>query len=100
MNLTTADIPSSNVTVQVALPATLLAENGISHQEASAELLRAYVLSLYRRDRISTGKAARLLDVDRLTFICILAEERIPYLDYTVDELDAELMVASQWPQA
>ena len=79
---------SSDVTVQVTLPRSLLYESGLSQQEASDALLRAFVLSLYRRDRISSGKAARLLGVHRLEFIRLLAEESIPYLDYTLDELE------------
>ena len=88
----------STVTIQVTLPSALLAENGLSQQDASAELLRAYVLFLYRHDRLSTGKAAKLLGIPRFAFIRMLAEEGIPYLDYTSDELDAEMAVAKQWP--
>ncbi|MCX6047293.1 MAG: UPF0175 family protein [Chloroflexi bacterium] len=100
MPLTTSDLSTHNVIVQVSLPSELLAESGVSRQEASVELLRAYILSLYRRDRLSSGKAASLLNVSRLTFLRLLGEEGIPYLDYTTDELDAEMAVASQWPQA
>lgn len=90
---------ASNVTVQVTLPQGLLLDSGVAPKEAGSALLRAFVLSLYRRDRISSGKAARFLGVNRLTFIRMLAEEDIPFLDYTVDELDAELAVLSQWRQ-
>ena len=88
---------TADVTVQVTLPHSLLLDSGVEPQEASAALLRAFVLSLYRRDRISSGKAARLLGVHRLTFIHMLAEEGIPYLNYTSDELDAELAAVGQW---
>ena len=98
MNPTKLDVPTPTVTVQVTLSSALLLESGISRQEASVELLRAYVLFLYRHERISTGKAAKLLGVPRLTFIRMLAEEDIPYLDYTADELNNEMAVASQWP--
>ncbi len=92
-----ADLASTNVAVQVYLPRTLLVESGLSQHEAGAALLRAFVLSLYRRDRISSGKAARLLGVHRLTFIRMLAEEGIPYLDYTTDELEDEITAMRQW---
>jgi len=70
---------------------------GLSRPEASDALFRAFVLSLYRRDRISAGKAARLLGIHRLTFIRMLAEEGIPYLDYTPDQLEAEIMAVERW---
>lgn len=85
------------LTVQVTLPRTLLADIGISQQDASWELLRSFVISLYRRDYLSTGKAAQLLGISRLTFLRMLAEEKIPYLDFTDEELEYELGVASQW---
>lgn len=88
-----------DVTVQVTLPQALLLDSGVAPKDAGAALLRAFVLSLYRQDRISSGKAARLLGVDRLTFIRMLGEENIPFLDYTPDELDAELAAMSQWRQ-
>jgi predicted HTH domain antitoxin len=87
----------SDVTVQVTLPRSLLYESGLSQQEAGDALLRAFVLSLHRRDRISSGKAAHLLGVHRLEFIRLLAEEGIPYLDYTPDELEAEVTAVRQW---
>lgn len=85
------------LTVQVTLPRTLLADIGISHKDASGELLRSFVISLYRRDYLSTGKAAQLLGISRLAFLRMLAEEKIPYLEFTDEELEYELGVASQW---
>jgi predicted HTH domain antitoxin len=89
--------PPGDLTVQVKLPRALLADIGVSQQNASWELLRSFVISLYRRDYLSTGKAARLLGISRLAFLRILAEEKIPYLDYTDEEFALELEVASQW---
>ncbi|WP_165360886.1 UPF0175 family protein [Candidatus Chloroploca sp. Khr17] len=52
----------------------------------------------YRRDRISSGKAAELLGIERLDFIRLLAEEKTPYLDYSIPELEAEIETLAQWP--
>jgi predicted HTH domain antitoxin len=86
------------VPVTVNIPRALLAECGLSVQAASVNVLRAFVLSLYRRDNISSGKAARLLGMHRLAFIRLLAEENIPYLDYTPEELEAEFAAVREWP--
>ena len=88
----------TTITVSVRIPQALLFEAGLSTKAAGEALLRAFVLSLYRQDRISSGKAARLLDVHRLEFIRLLAEEKIPYLDYTPEELEAEQDTLEQWP--
>ncbi|HRV93928.1 MAG TPA: UPF0175 family protein [Anaerolineae bacterium] len=87
----------TTVTVSVRVPQALLFETGLSQEAASEVLLRAFVFSLYRQDRISAGKAARLLGVHRMEFIRLLAEEQIPYLDYTKEELEAELDALEQW---
>ena len=88
----------TTITVSVRMPQALLFEAGLSTEAASEALLRAFVLSLYRQDRISSGKAARLLGVHRLEFIRMLAEEKIPYLDYTPEELEVELKTLKRWP--
>lgn len=87
------------VTIPVNVPSTLLAEAGISQQDAAQALLRSFVLSLYRRERISSAKAAELLEMDRLDFLRLLAAENLPYFDYTTEELDQEFAVAELWPQ-
>ncbi len=86
-----------DVVVEVKVPKSLLTQAGLSQQEISDALLRAYILSLYQHDAISTGKAARLLDIHRLTFIRMLADEGIPYLDYSDEELESELEALRQW---
>jgi len=87
----------ATTTISVTLPRTLLTENGISLQAASNVLLQTFVLALYRRDRISTGKAAHLLGMSRLAFIGLLATEQIAYLDYTPEELLIEAQVLQPW---
>ncbi len=87
----------TTVTVSVTLPQALLIETGLSQEAAGEALLRAFVVSLYRQDRISAGKAARLLGLHRMEFIRLLAEEKIPYLDYTREELEAERVALDQW---
>lgn len=89
----------NTVPVMVNVPRELLAEVGLSAQAASTEILRAFILSLYRRDRISSGKAARLLGIHRLAYIRVLAEEKIPYLDYTPEELEAEITAVHEWAE-
>jgi predicted HTH domain antitoxin len=86
-----------DVIVEVKLPQSLLAGNGLTRKELSDALLRSYIMSLYRHDRISSGKAASLLGVHRLTFIRMLAEEGFPYLDYTSEELEREIEAVRRW---
>ncbi len=92
-------VHAPDVVVEVKLPQALLVGAGLTRQEASDALLRSYVISLYRRDKISSGKAAQLLGIHRLVFIRILAEEGIPYLDYTSAEFEREVEALQSWRQ-
>ena len=56
-------------------------------------------MSLYRHDRISSGKAARLLGMQRMAFVRMLAKDGRPYLDSTPEELTSDIAAISQWPQ-
>lgn len=90
-------VSTQDIVVEVKLPRSLFANSGMTRQEASDALLRSYVLTLYRHDKISSGKAAQLLGVHKMSFIRMLSEEGIPYLDFTKDELDQDVEALSQW---
>ena len=49
------------------------------------------VLEMYRRNLISSGKAAALLSVSRLEFIQHASELGIPYFRFSEDEWQAEV---------
>lgn len=59
-----------------------------SAEDAARELI---VLELYRRHRISGGKAAELLRMDRLDFIQRASDLGIPYLDMSAADWEQEV---------
>ena len=54
------------------------------------------VLELYRQGRISSGKAAELLGLERLEFIKYSSRLGIPFFDMTDDEWRAEAELAKK----
>jgi predicted HTH domain antitoxin len=66
----------------------LLAKLGQPVEQAAREMI---VLELYRREVISSGKAAALLGMARLDFIRRASELGIPYFRFTDDEWQAEV---------
>ena len=70
------------VTVDDELAAILQAENG-SLEAAAREAL---VVELFRRGRVSIGKAGELLNVSRETFAKRVADLGIPY--FLIDKAD------------
>jgi predicted HTH domain antitoxin len=61
--------------------------------DAARELM---VLELYRQGRISSGKAAELLNMQRLEFIQYSSRLGIPFLDMTDEEWRAEAELAKK----
>ena len=49
------------------------------------------MLSLFTEGRISSGKAARLLNIGRVEFLDVLRARGIAYVNFTPDELAEEL---------
>ena len=58
---------------------------------ATKEAKEALVLDLVRRGKISRSKAAELLKLNLWDLPSLLAQYRLPWFDYTEQELDADL---------
>ena len=74
----------------VELPGELLEILG-SEDEARRDAKIAVVLDLVRRGRISRAKAAELLDLALWELPALLSRYRIPWFDYTPDDLERDL---------
>lgn len=77
-------------TVEVRIPGELL-EFGFHPQEIQRQLIEWLVLSLFKDERISSGKAASLLGITRIEFLSLLRRRGIAYVDYSPDEMKEEL---------
>lgn len=63
------------------------------NQQSLEDTLTEYVvLELYRRNKVSSGKAAELLAMGREEFIHYASRLGIPYLDMSEQELQDELL--------
>ena len=56
------------------------------------------VFSLFKDERVSSGRAARLLGITRLEFLDLLRRRGIAYLDYSPDEIAEELEAVQRLP--
>ena len=82
------------VTLEITLPKEILSF-GMDKDDVSREISKWLVFSLFRDDRISSGKAASLLGMTRREFLELLHREGIAYLDYSEEEMQAESAAAS-----
>ena len=80
-------IPEATFEVRVPVPLVRL---GFDRNEIQHRLTEWLVLSLFTEVRISSGKAARLLNISRVEFLALLRARGIAYVNYTSDELSEE----------
>jgi len=81
----------------VSVPRELLTDSGFSEETAAMEMLKLFVINLYRHQQISGGKAAEILGIRKYDFIRILSEAGIAYFDYSMFELEEEFKSVEQW---
>ena len=58
------------------------------------------VMDLFRRGKISTGKACELLSVDRVVFARRAAELGIPYFQMTKEDWEDDKATIDAWPRS
>lgn len=78
---------------QITLDEKVSALLGDSSEQIERAALEMIVLELYRRHEVSAGRAAEILDLDKLSFIRWSGSLGIPYLDMTPEEWQQELRV-------
>jgi len=87
------------ITLEVPMPKEVFLTLGLSERKAIETMKRSFVIELYKMDRISSGKAAELLGMQKFDFIRLLAEEGIPYFDYTDEDLEEEFKAVREWKE-
>ncbi len=83
--------------LNVSLPLDVLLDSGLSKENAAMIMLRLFVMNLYKRQQISSGKGAEIFGIRKYDFIRMLADDGIDYFDYSTLELDQEFKTIDQW---
>ncbi len=81
--------------ITVQIPSDLL-QFGIDRQEIQRRVAEWLVLSLFAEGRISSGKAAKFLQLSRVDFFALLRKRGMAYINYDDDELSEEFDAAQQ----
>lgn len=77
--------------IEFSLPSDVVDMIATTYQDSSDAIKEAAVLELYREGKISSGKAAEILGMERFEFIRYVGMKGIPYIRMTPDELEDEL---------
>ena len=80
---------AKRVKFDLELPDEILTQ--LREEEIEAKVKEALVMELLREHRLSQGKAAELLDLDRHKLFDLMAKYRVPVIDLTSEELKSEL---------
>ena len=78
-----------NTTFEVQIPVTLLGL-GLDQNEIQRRITEWLVLALFTEGHVSSGKAARLLDISRIDFLALLRARGVAYVNYGPEELAEE----------
>jgi len=77
--------------VTIEIPPEFLKVLG-SEEEAKREAKVAMILDLVRRGKVSRAKAAELLQIPLWDLPALLAQYRIPWFDYSPEDLERDLV--------
>lgn len=81
---------------EISYPAGIPQILKLSDVEFARELRFLGAAKLYELGRLSSGKAARLADMNRLTFLQELARIGVPAVNLRDEELEAEIQAARE----
>ena len=79
---------------EVKIPKPLL-EFGIDQIQVQQQVVEWLVFSLFTQGRVSSGLAARLLNISRVDFLALLRQHGIAYIDYSDSELLEEFQAVA-----
>jgi predicted HTH domain antitoxin len=80
--------------VEIELPGDLLMALHIPESEIGRRAQEWVVLELFQEGEISSGKAAEILGLSKSSFLDLLNERHLPYLDSEPEELAREVAAA------
>ena len=74
-----------------------LAELVEQEQDLARATRETLVMDLFRRERISSGKAAQLLNMSRIDFLHRASDLEIPVISMTPEEWETEKAMMDAW---
>jgi predicted HTH domain antitoxin len=80
--------------VEIELPRKLLADLDIPESELARQAKEWVLLELFQEGRISSGKAAEILELSKGQFLNLLSQRNLPYLDADLKDLERQIAAA------
>ena len=83
--------PISVNTIIFDIPTDVLISSNLSGEQIAREMRETLAFKLFDEGRLSGGKAAKLADMTRVTFLLKAGQMGIDWLPYSKDDLRREL---------
>jgi len=80
--------------LEIELPRKLLADLDIPESEFARQAKEWVLLELFQEGRISSGRAAEILELSKGQFLDLLDQRNLPYLDASLKDLEREVAAA------
>ena len=79
-------------TINIQYPASLANSLRMSRDDFSVEIKTSALVKLYELGKISSGIAAKILEINRVDFLDLLAKYKVSIYDYSdIDSLQTEI---------
>ncbi len=86
----------NTLTVQMEFPKELIGVLDVPENQINNKLRELIVLELVRKNKISAGKGAEILNMGKFEFVGMLSQHDIPYFTDTPEELTQQVAVAEK----
>ncbi|MEA1945134.1 MAG: UPF0175 family protein [Euryarchaeota archaeon] len=83
------------VKTEIELPIDILYSQGVYKNRAEYFVKKNFLLELYREGKISLGRMAALLGMNRVEMLGVMKDSNIP-LNYDVSELEEDMETAKR----
>jgi predicted HTH domain antitoxin len=85
----------TELTVEINVPGAF-SQLGFDRTEIQRRVIEWLALSSFTEGRISSGKAAKLLNISRVEFLDLLRARGIAYVNYSAEELQDEFAAVDE----
>jgi len=80
----------NTIKIELDIPEALASYVDVKDPEYQRKVRELMLYELIKEDKISFGKAAEILEIDRLSLITNLGKMGIPYFDYDIEDVVAD----------
>ena len=95
MNTTAMSAEAKTIKTEIELPSDILYSQGIYENRAEYFVKKNFLMELYREGKISLGRMAALLGMNRVEMLGVMADSDIP-LNYGIQELEEDVETAKK----